>query len=360
MIRLKDKYKGKAALSIMGGPSILENNFDLRRIDRDKYTIFLEAKALTPRFLASGVKPDYFLMFFPDKCQSNSLQHVMYQSFLVDFDLSDLLQPEYEAEYKYYRDNFNTYFEPWVNRKKGYKKYRFRNDAVLKNSPWDLLQHFPDMDIITRCDNRKEKYGPDISRLKNRMYFYDDQYIDGKFDIESYFNPQEIDGRIRLSAYGHVNSSAIALYPLLNYMGFDKVYFLGMDMSLLGSMEYAALYTFKSMRYFNNFFNAARSAYGYDFPLGLRQGLGRFFKKVSNNISRREFMSFFSGAIYKSFLYDVYGLKGKFLRDRKQFSDCRQLFAYKEIEFINIYEPFKYARPIPGIKNITYQYFLNS
>ena len=83
MIRLKNKYINKNALVIMGGPSIIENKYNLSLINKDKNIVFLESKALTPYYLKSGLKPDYYLMFFAEKSQSNALQHVIYQSLII-------------------------------------------------------------------------------------------------------------------------------------------------------------------------------------------------------------------------------------------------------------------------------------
>ena len=158
MIRLKDKFKGKAALNIMGGPSILEKKFDLGRINKDKYVVFLETKALTPRFLDYGLSPGYFLAFFPEKCQTNSFQHVIYQSFLADIELSRLIKEEYLGEYCYFKDNFKQYFEPWNPEKNiPFKKFRWRKDIILKNSPIELMAKLPDTAFITRHENI-EKY----------------------------------------------------------------------------------------------------------------------------------------------------------------------------------------------------------
>ena len=358
MIRLKNKYKGKAALSIMGGPAILENNFDLSLINKEKCVTFLEAKALTPEFLKYGLKPDYFLMFFPEKCQSNSLQHMMYQSFLVDFDISKLLKPEYIEEYQNYKSKFDHYFEVWNQERTAYKRYKLKNDVVLDNSPWKLLEGLPDMDIITRGDNEQRNVGPDINKLKNKMYFYYDNLANEELNIDKYFNPQEIDGCLRLNSCGRVNSAAMALYPLLNYMGFSKVYFIGMDMSLLGSMEYSAFHTFKSMKHFNQFFNVARQTYNLVFPLGTKKGFNKFFKSVREKVSEKNATQKSAKKICKNLLYDIWGLKGKFMRERRQFTDCKKLFSYKGIEFINIYEPFKYARLVPGIRNMSYKDFI--
>ena len=355
MIRLKNKYKGKAAVSIMGGSSILQNGFDLSLIDKNKYTVFLESKALTPQFLEFGLKPDFFLMLFPEKCKTNSLQHVMLQSFIMNIDLSNLLRTEHLEEYYRYRDNFNDYFEPWSAEKGLHKKYKFKNNIILDNSPWKLLENLSDVDVVSYDgDDAQRSFGPDIGRLANNKYLYYGRPTKENFDFDKYFNPEDTDEGVRLNLYGHVNSSAISLYPLLNYMGFEKIYFIGMDMSLLGSMEYAANYTFKSMSHFNTFFNAAREAYSYDFPRGIKNGLKYFGASTINNLKNKKY----SSEVFKNLFWDIWGLKGKFIRDRKQFVDCRDLFSYDKIEFVNIYEPFKYARPVPGIRNISYKDFI--
>ncbi len=36
-----------------------------------------------------------------------------------------------------------------------------------------------------------------------------------------------------------------------------------------------------------------------------------------------------------------------------------EIFKYNKMEFINIHEPFKYALPIKGSKNITFKELLN-
>ena len=71
MHRLKNAYRGERAAVILGGPSLIEQQFELERLASRNYVVFLESKALTPRFLQSGLVPDYFLMLFPEKCSSN-------------------------------------------------------------------------------------------------------------------------------------------------------------------------------------------------------------------------------------------------------------------------------------------------
>lgn len=316
MHRLKQKYGDKSAVIIMGGPSIIENGYDLSRIDRGKHTVFLESKALTPLFLKYGLSPDYYLMFFPQKCQTNAFQQIVYQSFLADVDLEKLLNPEYLAEYSYLKDHFAEYFEIWNPKKGPHKKFRLKSGIELKNSPFELIDKFPDMGIITRY-MEKDEFG--IGNLPNEKYYFDETQANTEYSQERYFNPEEKEGKVILNNYNHMNSAAIALFPILAYMGFANVYLIGMDMSMLGSMEYSALYCFKSMRHFKKFFKKARQVYNAKF--------------IPN--------------------------KRYFLRPLYEFEDFSKILCYDRIKFKNIYEQFEYAAPIEGIENITFKEFVN-
>lgn len=304
-------------MNIMGGPSILERRFDLSLINKDKFTVFLEAKSLTPKFLEYGLQPDYFLMFFPEKCQSNTIQHVMYQSFLMDIDLSKLLRDEYLEEYNHYKTNFEEYLETWNPAKGPYKKYRWKFHVKLKNSPFDLLPKLPNTAIITR-KNALEKFC-EPQELKKDVYEYANGPAKADFSLEEYYNPVEENGMLFLNSYNHLNSAAIALFPLQAYMGFKKIYFIGMDMSMLGSMEYNSLYTFKSIGYYKKFFKKARPVFN---PC---------FKE-----NRKRFM-----------------------RPPYEFDDLKNVLSYNNIEFANIYEPFEFALPLEGVRNIAFKDFLD-
>ena len=54
--------------------------------------------------------------------------------------------------------------------------------------------------------------------------------------------------------------------------------------------------------------------------------------------------------IIKRLVYDIWGLKGKFMRERNQFSDYEMISKHSSIKFINIYQPTKYASKVPGMK----------
>lgn len=316
MIRLRDIYTNKTALVIFGGASIIENKIALEKLDKKRYTIFLESKALTPIFLQYDIQPDYYLMFFPNKCQSNAFQHVILQSFLANIDLVPLLRPELVPEYIFMKRHFNKYYEPWNEKKGPHKKYRYKVDKFCKNSPFDLLPNIPDARILsfkktylmyqTTCD------------FSNEVYLCDEVQGKNVFDLDDYFMVNEEGAQVAIKDYSFLNSAAIALFPILNYMGFKEIYFLGWDMSMLGSMEYAAPYTFKSMRHYEVFFNKAQRTFNANFKKNRK----------------------------------------KFMRPKSEFDSIREILRYKRIRFKNIYVPYKYAAKIIGIENISFEQFL--
>lgn len=317
MYRLKNKYEGRSALVIMGGPSILENKINLGLINKDKYTVFLESKALTPRLLNFGLEPDFYLMLYPEKCKDNSVQNFIFRSFLAEFNIEPFLRPEYLSTLEDMRNNFDTYFEFWRPQKGAHKRYRWRPSVYLKDSPYDLLRNLANTKIIV---NRPllSHFFPDF-KYGNELYFYEENNEPETFDMEKYYNPIIQDGRVTILYNTFINSAAIVLYPLLYFMGFCKVYFIGMDMSMLGSMEYSSFYTFKSMRHF-----------------------GKFFEKA---------LPVFCANFRKN--------RKRFMRQPNEFNDMEKLVNYNKIEFTNIYEPFEFAAQLPGMRNLSFNEFLN-
>src|SRR4051812_39021943 len=92
MIRLKNTHRGDRAVVILGGPSLLAQGFDFGRLQGRGSVTFLETKSLTPGLIHTGFVPDYFLMLSPDKAKDNSLQHVVFQSFLAEYRVDSLLK----------------------------------------------------------------------------------------------------------------------------------------------------------------------------------------------------------------------------------------------------------------------------
>src|SRR5947208_9707415 len=120
------------------------------------------------------------------------------------------------------------------------------------------------------------------------------------------------------SADTFLNSAAIVLYPLLRYMGFGEVYFLGMDMSMLGSLEYSAPFTFRSMAHFWWFFR-------------------RTSRVFNGNYRRRGWL---------------------FTRPQSEFDDLTMLWSRSPMAFTRVYEPWRYASPIEGIRTVSSDTFM--
>jgi hypothetical protein len=162
-----------------------------------------------------------------------------------------------------------------------------------------------------------EHYFPDFA-YAGRAFYFDQALGEAVFDMDKYFNPLERDGVVSVRCGDtFFNSAAIALYPLLHYMGFCDVYFLGMDMSLLGSLEYAAPYTFRSMLDFWWFFRMTRRA--------------------------------FSGNYIHNWL---------FRRPKSEFEDLQMLWRHSPVSFTRVYDPWRYATPIPGIRTVSSDQFV--
>jgi hypothetical protein len=102
------------------------------------------------------------------------------------------------------------------------------------------------------------------------------------------------------------------MYPLLKYMGFRTVYFLGMDMSMIGTMEYAAPYTFKSMLHYRWFFHQTRHVFN---------------------------------AAYRP-------NRPWFVRPQSEFEDLKALLDPEQIDLVRVFRPYKYTVPTPFMHTV--------
>ena len=316
MIRLKGAHQGDRAVVVFGGPSLMARGFDFGALRGRGFVTFLDTKALTPHVVRAGFVPDYYLLLFPEKAKAHSLHHVVFQSFLADYRIDPLLTRESRCVAEEMRASFDETFEPWRPHRGLHKKYRWRPGVFLRDSPFDLLDRIPASRIIV---NRPlvEHYFPDF-QYADRTYYYESP--PEPFVADRYFNPTEEDGRVLVRcADTFMNSAAIVLYPLLNYMGFREAYFLGMDMSLLGSNEYSAPYTFRSMAHFWWF-------------------------------HRR------NGRVYNS----NYRANGwMFARPQSEFNDIRQVWGQSPVRFTRVHEPWKYASRVDGIRTLSFEQFFD-
>ncbi len=312
MLRLKQAHRGQTAVVIFGGPSLLAQGFDFTSLKDRGFVTFLETKALTPGFLATGLVPDYYLMLFPDKTKDNSLQHFVYRSFLALYNIEPMLRAPHRETAAWMREHFSEYFEPWNLIKGPHKRYRYKTGVFLKDSPYDLLRHLPNTRVILNRRLRGLHFPTFAYEAQSHYFEYTAE--EPRFDLEKYFNPIERNGEVVLRcADTFFNSAAIALYPILNYMGFQEVRFMGMDMSLLGSMEYSAPYTFRSMLHF------------------------WWFMRRNGRVFNANYQA--NGWLFK--------------RPQSEFDDLRMLWRQAPMQFRRVYEPWKHASPVDGIPTMT-------
>lgn len=250
--RLKNAYRGERAAVIMGGTSLVEQQFDFSRLRSKGVVTFLESKALTPQFLASGLTPDYFLMLSPEKCLSNGFHNWVFRASLAGVRLDGFVKPEFLPIVRDMRQRFDELFEPGTAGRGAHKRYRWRAGIRLADSPCELLRSLQATKLLAE-QALLNKYCPNLS-WANERYLYSQRPEPEPFSLDNYYGVIEDGDRVVVRNCSFQNSAANALYPLLQYMGFRTVYFLGMDMSMLGSMEYGAPYTFKSMLHFRWFF----------------------------------------------------------------------------------------------------------
>lgn len=317
MIRLKNAFRGERAAVVLGGPSLIEQGFDFSVPARKGFVVFLEAKALTPRFLDAGAAPDFYLMPFPEKAKDNAFQSFVFRSFLAGVNIKPFLKPHWRGVARQLEQEFDRYYETWRPQKGAHKRFRFRPDAYLPGSPFDLLGSLAGVRVIAHRQGLAREF-PGYEPGE-RFHVFDTLPPEGHFTLARYFDTVEQDGVPHLRQFaGHLNSAAIAIYPLLQYMGFERVYCLGMDMSMLGSMEYAAPYTFRSMLAFRWFFYRTRHVFNAQFKTN----------------------------------------RPYFHRPASEFDDLRRLVHGSPLQIIRVHSPSRFAAETPGVPTMSLDEFL--
>lgn len=258
-------YKDRIAIVVTGGPSAVDYIGDLSRINRDKYVIFLEAKALTPKVISADIAPDFLLAPFPEKLKDNFLQHFIYRSMLAGVNIKWFLKKEHHYLVDQMKNNFDYNFEPWRPEKGKHKRFRYRSGIYLNDSPYSLIDQIPETQIITDKNKFLEEF-PD-SHFNNMFVSVEQSNSVGDFVVEDYYNPTVRNGALELRYTPFLNSAAISTYPILKGLGFKKAYLFGMDMTMLGSFEYSAPYVFRSMFHFQLFFRMAHRVWNANFAL---------------------------------------------------------------------------------------------
>ena len=317
MKRLKNLHRNDRAAVIFGGPSLFEQGFDFQILREKNCTIFLEAQALTKWFVSGRVQPDYYLMLFPEKCHGNSLHNFILRAFLTGLEPKWFFQKKYHPILHDMQNNFSDYFEPWHPRK-AHKKFKWKSEVVMPESPFDLIDQLDEQVKIIANKSLLAEHFPSCLRSRSAVHLFDYTKTAENFDIHRYYEPDDSQELLTLRNVQFVNSAAIGLYPLLNYLGFKEVLFFGMDMSMLGSFEYAAPYIFKSMLHFRGYFWRTRRVFN------------------SHYVPNRRY----------------------YLRPPYEFENIKQLLSYNNICFTRVHDPYRWAAPsIDGLQTIAHDEF---
>ncbi len=312
---LKNKYTEKSAIIIFGGSSCDDYIKKINNIDKKKYVVFLEAKSLTPKIIKYKIEFDYLLATFPGKLKDNSFQNLIFKSFLSNSSIKFYLKPKFHKDVDYMINNFQHIIEDFRPQKGIHKKYKYKKNIYLKDSPLDLLIKTKNKKIITNFELFYQEF--EKINLNHDFYYIKHNDHSNIFDIDKYFNPVIENNILNISYSPFLNSAAINFYPIIRYMGIKKIYLLGMDMNLLGNLQYSANYYFKNDFMLNLFFLRNRKAFNANFKIN----------------------------------FPFY------LRPKSELKDLKQIVNNKYIEFIRVTNETKYEYSIPFIKTIRLDQF---
>ena len=258
-------YKDLNALVFLGGPSI--NNYIHKLIDlkKEKFITFIEPRSISKELLKYKFEPDYIICPFSTKLKDNNFQNIILRSFLSGIDIKKFIKLKYHDEVNYLKKNFNKYYESWNPNKGIHKKFKIKTDIYFKNSPFDNLKYFKNSKIFLN----KKDFLQNFTNLKLSNEIIDIGFEDRveNFDIEEYYKVENQDNKLLFSNTSFINTQAICHFSLLNYLGFKKVYFLGMDMNFYGNFEHYNLDIFKSKIHFNIFLFYIRKSLNGNFKL---------------------------------------------------------------------------------------------
>lgn len=315
MQRIKNLHEGQTGVVIFGGPSLLASGFDFDCLRNKGLVTITATKALSPHTVRAGLRPDYHLMTFPEDSKDNSLHRYIFRSFLAQVDIRRYLKSRWHAVLDHMLTNFDTYIVPWRLHRGPHKRYDWKKDVFLEESPMDMLRHVPAAKVIA---NRElmDKYFPSFP-YDNPVHYFTQSTQSEEFELKRYFTLIERGDEVLTRHNQFINSSAIVLYPLLRYMGFEQIYLLGMDLTMLGSMEYSAQHVFKSMFHFKRFFRKTAKVFNADYVMN----------------------------------------KPYYFRPPSEFDDLRGLLNYDGMRITRVYDAGKYVAPVDGIPTIPVREF---
>ena len=287
----KNFYSEKNAIVFLGGTSIARYLNKLGNINKDKNVIFIESKLISEVLIKNNLDPDYIICPFPDKLKDNYLQNIIFRSLKAKVNIKFFIKKEFFDEVDYIKDNFDKFFEEWKPNRGIHKRIKYKKNIYLKNSPYENLKYFPNSKIFTNI----ALFNKEFETFKYKNEIINLNFVDGlkNFDKE-YFKVNYENNTINIFKTNFLNSQTICNFPLLNFFGFKKIFFLGLDMDFFGSYEYRYLDIFRSKFHFYSFLFLIRKTlngnFKMNFPIYLRPK-EEFFDlnkilKIQNNFIR--------------------------------------------------------------------------
>ena len=263
---ISGKYKGQNAILLMGGSSVLPHLKKIKNFNGSRNKIIVDCKAITPELIKSKIKIDFILCPYPEKIQDNVFQSYALRSFCAKINMGLYIKKKYQKELNYLKKNFIKFYESWRPHKGQHKNFRLKKNVYLKDSPFYLFPKLKNARLIISLKDYKKKF-TNIEIL-NKTY---EIKINNKnkFNLKEYLNPKIIKNVLQLGSYNYLNSGAMVTIPVLKKLGFEKIYFFGLDMNMLGTMEYSAPKIFKSFFHFLVFFFKCRKSFNANFKLNL-------------------------------------------------------------------------------------------
>lgn len=318
VLKIRNKYKNLNSIIILGGSSVVPYLEKIKNLKK-KYIIFLEAKALTPLVIKSKIKIDYIFCPYPEKLKDNGLQNYILRSFISNVDIKRYIKKQYHREVDYLKKNFSTIFETWNPQKGTFKKYRIQKNIYLKNSPFDLLKYCKTTKLILNTSEFKRQF-PD-KKISNKIIKIKFTDKIKNFSLKKYISPKKRKNTLQLIQSNFLNVAATSILPFINNMGFKKTFLLGMDMNMLGTMEFSVKNIFKSFFHFIIFFIFSKKAFNHNFKLN--------FPLI-------------------------------YLRPKSEFIDFEKIFAFYKNQIYNVNNKSIFIGKIKNLRQINYRNFFKN
>lgn len=115
------------------------------------------------------------------------------------------------------------------------------------------------------------------------------------FSIKKYLNPRIIDNTLEIDQSNFLNVAATSIFPIINKMKIKETFLLGMDMNMLGTMEYSVKKIFKSFFHFLIFLLLSRKAFNHNFKLNFPL---IYLRPKSEFLDFKKILSFYKNNIY--------------------------------------------------------------